>query len=116
MERVEKPWGYEIIWAKTDKYVGKIIRINPGHRLSLQYHENKLETIYVNEGTLELILKNNNDIFSNILTKGESYHIPNKMIHRFSCPAWCSNGVELIEVSTPELNDVIRLEDSYGRS
>jgi quercetin dioxygenase-like cupin family protein len=110
MQRVDKPWGYEIIWAKTDKYVGKILKIYPNCKLSLQYHERKTETIYVSKGVLELHLEDK----VVHLQEGESYHIPVNTVHRFACSndSW---GVELIEVSTPELDDVIRLQDDYGR-
>lgn len=113
--KTEKPWGYEILWAKTDKYVGKIIKINNGKRLSLQYHENKTETVFVKNGVLEIILKNGEDLYSQTLLEGESYHIPSKTVHRFCCGKEC-DFVELIEVSTPELDDVVRLEDDYGRN
>jgi len=110
-QKIEKPWGYEIIWAKTDKYVGKILKINPGCKLSLQYHERKTETIYVSDGILELHLKDK----VVTLNKGDSFHVPVNTIHRFACPKdlW---GVELFEVSTPELDDVVRLQDDYGRA
>jgi mannose-6-phosphate isomerase-like protein (cupin superfamily) len=113
-QKIQKPWGYEIIWAHTEKYVGKVLRIFPNKRLSLQYHENKTETIYVNDGILQLDLKMGDDLFSLKLNKGDSYHIPPKTIHRFCCPedSW---GVELVEVSTPELDDVVRVEDDFGR-
>lgn len=111
IEKIDKPWGYEIIWAKTDTYVGKILKIFPDCKLSLQYHERKTETVYVLSGILELHLKD--EII--YLEKGQSYHIAPNTIHRFACPkeSW---GVELAEVSTPELDDVVRLQDDYGRS
>ncbi len=111
IQKIDKPWGYEIIWAKTDKYVGKILKIFPNCKLSLQYHERKIETIYVLNGILELHLKD--EVI--YLQKGQSYHISPNTIHRFACPkeSW---GVELAEVSTPELDDVIRLQDEYGRA
>jgi len=112
--KTDKPWGYEILWAKTDKYVGKIIKINSNHRLSLQLHEHKTETVYVNEGVLELILYQGEDLYSLKLQKGDSYHIPPRTVHRFCCPKE-SPFVELVEVSTPELDDVVRLEDDFGR-
>lgn len=109
--KINKPWGYEIIWAKTDKYVGKILYINAGQKLSLQYHEKKTETVYVNEGVLELHLEDK------VITlhKGQTFHIEPNMIHRFACPDY-AEYVELVEVSTPELDDVIRLQDDYGRA
>jgi mannose-6-phosphate isomerase-like protein (cupin superfamily) len=113
-KKIEKPWGYEILWAKTNNYAGKIIRIFHGKRLSLQYHDNKSETIYVNEGTLKLDLKVGDDLYSLNLKKGDSYHIPPKTIHRFCCSE-DSLEVELFEVSTAELDDVVRIEDDFGR-
>ena len=114
--KTEKPWGYEILWAKTDKYVGKIIKINNGKRLSLQYHNKKSETICVLDGVLELHIKDNisDKINTFYLKKGDSYDILVGTIHRFCCPedSW---GVELVEVSTPELDDVVRVEDDFGR-
>mgnify|MGYP003125845424 CR=1 FL=1 len=107
-----KPWGWEKIWAFSDNYVGKILHINPGHRLSLQYHEMKDETIHVLSGVLLLYL--NKFQIKHTLSAGQSLRIPPKTIHRFEAPA---NGepVVLLEASTPELNDVIRLEDDYDR-
>jgi len=111
MNRVEKPWGHEIRWAVTDKYLGKILRIEPGQRLSRQYHEVKDESIYVLDGTLILEL-HENPIEKIILRPGARWRIQPQTIHRFCAP---SDGCTLIEVSTPEIDDVIRLEDDYGR-
>ena len=115
MERTEKPWGYEIIWAKTDKYVGKIIYIKEGHRLSRQYHESKEETIIVIEGgiILELGYGGDEDLISISLREGMSEHIPPGFVHRFC--ASLGSDAKIIEVSTPELDDVVRLEDDYNR-
>ena len=109
---VLKPWGWEKIWAHTDKYVGKILHINPGHRLSKQYHEVKDETIHVLSGIL--ILCTNELEIVQTLTEGMSLRILPGLIQRFEAPA---NGepVVLLEASTPELDDVIRLEDDYDR-
>ena len=109
---VLKPWGWEKIWAHTDKYVGKILHINPGHRLSKQYHEVKDETIHVLSGILVLCTKELEIVQT--LTAGMSLRILPGLIHRFEAPA---NGepVVLLEASTPELDDVIRLEDDYDR-
>jgi|SRR6185369_681629 len=107
--RVDKPWGYEIIWAKTDRYVGKLLHINAGQKLSLQYHNLKDETIYVQSG--HLVLQIGEALIQ--LQPGESYHIPVGTIHRFMAGV---EPVELMEVSTPELDDVVRLQDDYGRS
>jgi len=108
--KVEKPWGHEIRWAINDKYLGKILYINAGHQLSLQYHEVKDESIYVLEGTL--IVKGA-DKHIQILEKGDSLRIQPKTIHRFCAPN--SSHVKLIEVSTPEIDDVVRLQDDYNR-
>ena len=108
---ISKPWGYEKIWAYSNSengYVGKIIHINKGCRLSLQKHINKEETIIVLSGELELVLENK----TLILKPQEYFHITPDTIHRF-----CSKGgsCTLIEVSTKELDDIIRIEDDYGR-
>ena len=107
--KIEKPWGYEIIWAHTQDYVGKLLHINSGNRLSKQFHQTKEETVYVISGTLY----NYEDSGSIIkITPGNSLHISPGQIHRFGAN---ESSVELIEVSTPHLNDVIRLEDDYER-
>ena len=113
MRRVEKPWGYEEIWAETDKYLGKILTILPGHRLSLQYHEEKEETIYVMQGVLRVWNSENEDDYKD-LYRGSVYHVNPKQIHRFGS-APISHGVTIMEVSTPELDDVVRLADDYKR-
>jgi quercetin dioxygenase-like cupin family protein len=105
---IDKPWGYEHIWAKTDKYVGKLIHINPNSRLSLQYHNEKQETIYVLKGKLSLDLEG----ASIFLLPGDTYHIPTGLVHRFGA---LDEEVELMEVSTTELDDVVRIQDDYKR-
>tara|TARA_R110000824_G_scaffold555_4_gene3582 strand:- start:3281 stop:3619 length:339 start_codon:yes stop_codon:yes gene_type:complete len=110
--RVKKPWGYEIRWAITDKYLGKILRIEPGQKLSRQYHQVKDESIYVLEGTLVLELGPEKEMVRIIMSEGVSRRIEPGTIHRFAAP---SEGCTLIEVSTPEMEDVIRLQDEYGR-
>lgn len=107
MQRIEKPWGYEIWWVVADKYVGKIIHVNQGHALSLQYHNIKHESMYVMAGQAEITV--NNEVRH--LTQGEFLTIPPKMIHRVVA----TTDVDIMEVSTPELDDVVRLEDRYGR-
>ena len=107
--KVEKPWGHEIRWAITEKYLGKILHIDAGHQLSLQYHEVKDESIYVLEGTL--LVKDKERV--RILQEGESMRIQPGTVHRFCAPH--TTHVKLVEVSTPEIDDVIRLEDDYGR-
>ena len=111
MNRVEKPWGHEIRWAITEKYLGKIIHIEPGQRLSRQYHQVKDESIYVLEGTLILELRGD-PVEKFVLKPGASWRIKPGTIHRFCAP---SEGCTLIEVSTPEIDDVVRLEDDYDR-
>ena len=108
---VDKPWGHELIWAHTDSYVGKVLHIDEGESLSLQYHERKDEAFLVHEGTLELVLGAGEEQRVETLTAGQSRHIPPGTVHRFRAVTDCS----LFEVSTPELQDVVRLEDDYGR-
>jgi mannose-6-phosphate isomerase len=110
--KVDKPWGHEIRWAITDKYLGKILRIEPGQKLSRQYHEVKDESIYVLDGILVLELGPEEEMVRIIMNQGSSKHITPGMIHRFGAP---SGGCTLIEVSTPEIDDVVRLQDEYGR-
>ena len=111
VKRVNKPWGYELIFAKTGRYVGKILHINRGESLSLQYHEMKEETLYVVEGELRLTIEHDGDRRDLILRKGEAFHIPPRLIHRMEAIA----DTDVAEVSTPEIHDVVRLEDRYGR-
>jgi mannose-6-phosphate isomerase-like protein (cupin superfamily) len=107
--KIDKPWGHEIRWAINNKYLGKILHIDKGQRLSLQLHEQKDETIYVLEGTA--IVQINDRTMT--LSEGESLRIQPKTIHRF-CSTTHSH-VKLIEVSTPEMDDIVRIEDDYGR-
>lgn len=109
---VEKPWGFEEIWAETDKYLGKFLYIKAGHRLSRQYHNQKDETIRVIRGILKLEIGQENSTTVFTLGEGEVYHILPLTIHRFCAE---SNDVVLAEVSTPEIDDVIRLDDDYKR-
>jgi len=112
-DRTDKPWGYELLWSHTDHYAAKIIHINAGSRLSLQYHEHKNESVLVVAGTLLLHLGRGSETRVVALEPGESYDIPAGDIHRFAAPK--EGDVEIIEVSTPELDDVVRLEDDYDR-
>lgn len=116
MKKIDKPWGHEIIWAETKDYIGKIIHINPGHRLSLQYHEIKEETIYVMSGQLALWESADNDSYI-VMGPGSSYHVTPGQVHRFgSLESDASNNpTVLMEVSTPHLQDVKRLADDYKR-
>lgn len=113
MVKVSKPWGHELIWASTDRYVGKILVILKGQRLSYQYHEKKTETIYLAKGLMEL---EHQDPYGErqktILKPGDSFHIPVGLRHRMSA----LEDSEVFEVSTPELDDVVRLEDDYARA
>lgn len=114
VKRIEKPWGYELLWSHTEHYAGKVIHINAGRRLSLQYHEHKNESVLVLSGTLLLHLGRGDDARIIELSPGESKDIPVGDIHRFAAPP--DEDVDIIEVSTPELDDVIRLEDDYQRA
>jgi mannose-6-phosphate isomerase len=109
--RVPKPWGYELIFAKTARYVGKILHINQGQTLSLQYHNVKEETLFVVRGELKLTIESDGDRRVLPLREGESFHIPPRLIHRMEAVV----DTDVAEVSTPELDDVVRLEDRYGR-
>nr|ALS89929.1 cupin domain protein [uncultured bacterium] len=109
---IPKPWGYELIWARSDRYVGKILHVNQGHSLSLQYHEMKEETLYVVEGELRLTIESDGDRREIPLRKGEAFHIPPRVIHRM----YAVVDTDIAEVSTTELDDVVRLEDQYGRA
>lgn len=108
MKKVIKPWGWELWFAKTRQYVGKVIFIKKGHRLSRQYHRFKHETIYADSGTWRLEIGKNR----RIMKPGTSVTIPPGTIHRFCA---IKQDVRLIEVSTPQVKDVVRLEDDYGR-
>jgi mannose-6-phosphate isomerase len=110
--RVQKPWGEELIWAHAERYVGKVLVIEAGRRLSLQRHEIKDESIYVVAGRLRLWLENDaGEVLAEELGPGESRRVRTGRVHRFEAIERC----ELIEVSTPELDDVVRLEDDFGR-
>jgi len=109
--RVDKPWGYELIWAKTDRYVGKILHIEPGHVLSLQYHNRKDESIYVLAGEIMLRIQQGDTLIERLVAQGEAFHIQPRVIHQFEAVA----ASDLLEASTPELDDVVRLKDRYGR-
>ena len=111
--RVDKPWGHELIWAVTDRYVGKVLHINRGHRLSLQYHEQKLETFLLYSGRMALVFEGENGALTEtVLEAGAVQHVPAGRKHRMIALEDC----EVFEVSTPELQDVVRLDDSYGRA
>ncbi len=112
IRRVAKPWGEEIIFAHTARYAGKILKIRKGESLSLQYHVKKDESIYVQEGSLRLFLQEGDREEETILGPGEARHFPPGTRHRMEAVSDCT----LFEVSTPELDDVVRLADRYGRA
>ena len=109
--RVDKPWGYELHWAKTDRYVGKIIHIDKGHALSLQYHNKKDETIMLLSGRLLFEIQENGQLVKHEVGPFERFHVTPGTVHRMTAIEDC----DVVEVSTPELDDVVRLEDRYGR-
>ena len=109
---VDKPWGYEVIWAHTDRYVGKVLHINKDESLSYQYHVVKDETIRLLSGVLEMDIEYKGERQKLRLAPGECLHIVPGMWHRMIAIEDC----DVLEVSTPELDDVVRLEDRYGRA
>lgn len=111
--RIDKPWGFELLWACTDRYVGKILHIHAGHALSYQFHRVKVETIYVLSGRLLLHWSaDDRPARTEEFAAGGVFHLPAGCRHRFEAV----DEVELLEVSTPELDDVVRLQDRYGRA
>jgi len=112
-QKTEKPWGFELLFAHTPKYAGKIIFVRKGHRLSLQYHEKKDETIYIYEGEAIIEIEGSDgQITSATFQPGQCIRIPSLTKHRLEA----IEDTTLFEVSTPELEDVRRLEDDYGRT
>lgn len=110
---VDKPWGHELIWARTDRYVGKILHIKAGEALSLQYHRHKDETIMVLSGRMELTYFADGEPPTTCeLHPREPFHIRTGLRHRMIA----IEDTDVLEVSTPELDDVVRLEDRYGRT
>jgi mannose-6-phosphate isomerase len=108
-----KPWGREIWFAQTKKYAGKILEVKKGERLSLQFHRFKEETQFLFEGRVRITFgKKKQSLKSKVLKHGEAFHIPPKMIHRIEGLAKLS---KIFEVSTPQLKDVVKLSDDYGR-
>ena len=111
--RVRKPWGYELIWAETDLYVGKILHINAGESLSLQYHETKDETIFVLSGEMRFWAGPSLEALEEVpLRTGEAFRVVPGTLHRMEGITDC----DLLEASTPFLDDVVRIEDRYGRA
>ena len=113
VKRVPKPWGYEIIWAHTDRYCGKILHINAGEALSVQYHERKDETVHLLAGEMIYWVQEGKDgeLRDMKLRAGESFRITPGTIHYMEAVT----DVDVLEASTPELDDVVRIKDRYGR-
>lgn len=111
MRRVAKPWGEEIIFAETDRYAGKILVVKKGEILSLQFHRKKEETLYLYRGRVRLWIEENSEMQETVMLPGDSRHIRPLTRHRMEA----LEDSEIFEVSSPELDDVVRLEDRYGR-
>ena len=112
-QKTEKPWGFELLFAHTPKYAGKLIFVKKGHRLSLQYHEKKDESIYIHEGKALVEIEGSNGcVESTMLEPGQCIRIPPLTRHRLQA----IEDTTLFEVSTSELEDVVRVEDDYGRA
>lgn len=108
-----KPWGREVWFAHTERYAGKILEVTKGHRLSLQFHEHKMETQYVYSGKVKLTYGLTEDALEEkTLSAGEKFDIPPYMIHRIEA----LEDSQIFEVSSPELDDVVKLSDDYGRT
>ena len=111
--RVEKPWGYELIWAETDLYVGKLLHVNQGESLSLQFHEEKDETIYILNGRVRFRVGDAVERLEDmVLEEGQAIRMHPGVIHQMEALTDC----DMLEASTPELDDVVRLQDRYGRA
>ena len=108
--RVDKPWGHELIWARTDRYVGKILHVKAGHILSLQYHNQGRDDARLS-GELILRTQEGDRLVARPFGAGESVHIPPKLIHQIEAVV----DSDVLEASTPELDDLVRLKDRYGR-
>ncbi len=112
-KRIEKPWGYELIFARTEKYAGKLLFIKKGHRLSLHYHNEKDETFYCLEGQAIVELEGaKGEMVKTEIKNGHCYRVTPKSKHRLQA----IEDTTLFEVSTPELDDVVRLDDDFGRA
>jgi quercetin dioxygenase-like cupin family protein len=108
---VPKPWGHEVIWAHTDRYVGKLLHIKAGHALSVQYHERKDETIYLLRGEMVYRVQENGELRDVRLAVGEAFRNVPGTVHQMEAVTDC----DVLEASTPDLDDVVRLSDRYGR-
>ncbi len=113
VRKVEKPWGHELIWAHTYRYVGKILHIKAGESLSLQYHERKDETLHMLRGRMIFQIGAEGEELREVeLEAGMSFRIQPGIRHRLEAISDC----DVLEASTPDLDDVVRLEDRYGRA
>jgi len=111
--KVDKPWGYELRWAITDRYAGKVLHVNKGEALSLQYHERKDECQYVIRGAVDVELGGEGgELTTRRMKAGDTLHITPGTRHRITAV----EDTDIVEISTPELDDVVRLEDRYGRA
>ena len=113
VRHVPKPWGHETIWASNELYVGKILHVNAGQSLSVQYHNVKDETIYLLSGTLKywVKLEGSDELEDVKLDAGQAYRITPRTIHYMEAVTDC----DVLEASTPHLDDIVRLKDRYGR-
>ena len=113
VRHVAKPWGHETIWAHTDRYVGKILHVKAGEKLSIQYHERKDETVYLLSGEMKywVQLPGDTELRDQRLVAGQSFRITPHTIHAIEAVT----DIDVLEASTPELDDVVRMQDRYGR-
>jgi len=113
VRKVEKPWGHELIWAQTEVYVGKVLFVKAGHSLSLQFHREKDESWLVQSGRAKLELGEAGEsvLKEEVISAGAAFHYPPGTVHRVTA----IEDTTILEVSTPQLDDVVRLEDAYGR-
>jgi mannose-6-phosphate isomerase len=112
VHRTAKPWGEEILFARTERYAGKLLKIRGGESLSLQYHRVKEETLFLYEGRIRLQVDVDGNLEERLLGPGATWHLPPGTRHRLEAV----EDAILFEVSTPELDDVVRIEDRYGRA
>ena len=113
VERIEKPWGYEIVFAHTDRFCGKVLVVRKGEQLSLQFHREKDEVVYVHEGKIELeVGEPGRQLETEVVGPGHAFRFTPGTVHRWRA---LEDSV-VLEASTPELDDVVRLEDDYGRA
>jgi mannose-6-phosphate isomerase len=113
VRKVEKPWGHELIWALTGVYCGKVLFVKKGHSLSLQFHREKDESWLIHSGRAKLELGEAGDsmLHEEVVPAGVAFHYPPGTVHRVTA----LEDTTILEVSTPQIDDVVRLEDAYGR-